>query len=227
MIWSIAYSPDGKRIVSVSDDGAIRIWDTENGNLISVFDDHLDTASCVTYSPSGNHIASISNDKKLRVRDAESGEISCEIHTEHKGSVCFSPDGRCIASLSDESSISMWDAFTGDLIFGPLKGHLGPVNCVSFLPDGKRLASASGDGRIRIWSVDDCPKFVPWKLRVDNGWIVGKNDELLIWLPTELRDTLITPGTVSILNRSFSTILDFSKCHDGDEWLKVCFLPPE
>ena len=74
-VCSVAWSPDGRRIVSGSHDNTVRVWDAETGAGLAVLRGHEDWVSSVTYSPDGRRIASASrSDKTVRVWDAESGE---------------------------------------------------------------------------------------------------------------------------------------------------------
>jgi WD40 repeat protein len=75
-INSVAFSPNGKYILSGSDDNTIRLWDAETGQLVSrPFRGHTAVVCSVTLSPDGKHIVSGSDDKIIRVWDAETGDV--------------------------------------------------------------------------------------------------------------------------------------------------------
>src|ERR1700691_3837327 len=64
-ILSVAFSPDGKQIVSGSDDKSIRVWDAETGEMVSgPFEGYTDGVS-VAFSPDGKRIVSGSSDKSI------------------------------------------------------------------------------------------------------------------------------------------------------------------
>ncbi|PVG00008.1 WD40 repeat-like protein [Serendipita vermifera] len=68
MISSVAFSPDGKHVISGSQDRSIRVWDVDTGKMIgSPFRGHTDTVNSITVSPDGKRIASGSYDKIIRV----------------------------------------------------------------------------------------------------------------------------------------------------------------
>ena len=74
-VRSVAFSPDGRRIVSGSDDKTIRVWDAETGEeMVEPLKGHSDWVRSVAFSPDGRRIVSGSDDKTIRVWDAETGE---------------------------------------------------------------------------------------------------------------------------------------------------------
>ncbi|KZP23443.1 hypothetical protein FIBSPDRAFT_1042895 [Athelia psychrophila] len=156
-VMSVAFSPDGQRLASGSQDGAIRIWDAQTGTLVAgPFKGHTGWVLSVVFSPDGQHIASGSADNTLRIWDAQTGTLVAGPFKGRTGwvfSVVFSPDGQHIASGSGDNTIQICDVKTGALVAGPFIGHTGCVFSVSFSPDGQRIASGSGDKCIRIYDV--------------------------------------------------------------------------
>ena len=73
-INDIAFSPDGTRLVSVSEDGTMRIWNPVNGAAVDVIQAHDFTISHATFSPYGTLIASVSQDATLRLWSAKRDE---------------------------------------------------------------------------------------------------------------------------------------------------------
>src|SRR5712671_7129019 len=157
-VKSVAFSPDGFRIVSGSEDKTIRLWDAETGDPIGKpLDRHSDGVNSVAFSPDGSRIVSGSWDKTIRLWDAETGDAirkPLEGHSSHVNSVAFSPDGSRIVSGSSDKTIRLWDAETDDAIGKPLEGHSSHVNSVGFSPDGSRIVSGSSDNTIRLWDAE-------------------------------------------------------------------------
>ncbi|KAJ3714302.1 WD40-repeat-containing domain protein [Lentinula guzmanii] len=157
-VSSVAFSPDGKRIVSGSDDKSIRIWNADTGEAIGdPLQGHSSQVTSVAFSPDGNRIVSGSWNASIRIWNADTGEAigdPLQGHFNHVTSVAFSPDGKRIVSGSCDESIRIWNADTGEAIGDPLQGHSHIVNSVAFSPDGKRIVSGSDDKSIRIWNAD-------------------------------------------------------------------------
>ena len=75
-IDSIAFSPDGAKIVSGSLDSSIRIWNIESGKMaVQPFKAGNWAVYCVAYSPDGNRVASGSQDSAIWIFDVETGEV--------------------------------------------------------------------------------------------------------------------------------------------------------
>ncbi|KAF7362706.1 WD-REPEATS-REGION domain-containing protein [Mycena venus] len=157
-VYSVAFSPDGKHIVSGAYDRTIQIWDAESGvPLGEPLEGHTDGVTSVSYSPNGKHIVSGSYDHTVRIWDAKTGAALCgplEGHTDIVLSVAFSPDGKLIISGSGDHTARVWDAETGATWGGPFEGHTKAVISVAFSPDGKHVISGSNDCTLQIWDAD-------------------------------------------------------------------------
>ncbi|EMD36351.1 hypothetical protein CERSUDRAFT_124240 [Gelatoporia subvermispora B] len=175
VVRSVAFSPDGTRVVSGSWDGAVRIWDARTGDLLmDPLEGHRDKVFSVAFSPDGAVVASGCVDGTIRIWNAKIGELmmhSLEGHSNGVRCVAFSPDGAKIISGSMDHTLRLWDAKTGSPLLHAFEGHTGDVNTVlfspdgmqvvsgdavrsvAFSPDGTRLVSGSSDNTIRIWDV--------------------------------------------------------------------------
>ena len=154
-ITSVAYSPDGKKIISGSWDNTIKIWDANTGECLKTLEGHSNVVRSVAYSPDGTKIISGSTDKTIKIWNANRGKClqTLEGHSDRVYSVAYSPDGRKIISGSLDKTVKIWDANKGQCL-KTLAGHSYWVYSVAYSPDGTKIISGSLDGTIKIWDVN-------------------------------------------------------------------------
>ena len=174
---------DGRRIVSGSDDGTIRIWNAQNGEELALLRGHEGKVNCVSCLADGRRIVSASG-RTVRIWDAQSGEELAVLHGNEGDiaggsslitSVSCLPDGRHIVSGSDDGTVRLWNAQSGDTL-AFLRGHRGKVNSLSCSPDGRRIASGARDGTVRVWDVQSGEELL--LLLSDSYWV-----EIVIYSP--------------------------------------------
>jgi hypothetical protein len=161
-VESVAYSPDGHRVISGSLDDTVRVWDAASGAEVACFRGHTLSVSSAAYSPDGRRIVSGSHDDTVRVWDAQSGaELACFCrHTQSVESAAYSPDARRIVSGSDDQTVRVWDAQSG-AVLACLRGHTQSVTSVAYSPDGRRIVSGSHDLTVRVWDAQ-CDVELPY-----------------------------------------------------------------
>ena len=154
-ITSVAYSPDGTKIISGSWDNTIKIWDANTGECLKTLEGHSNVVRSVAYSPDGRKIISGSTDKTIKIWNANRGKYlqTLEGHSDRVYSVAYSPDGKRIISGSQDKTVKIWDANTGECL-KTLAGHSYWVYSVAYSPDGTKIISGSLDGTIKIWDVN-------------------------------------------------------------------------
>jgi len=156
VVWSVAWSPDGKRIASGSGDNTAQVWDAADGGNVYTYRGHSVYVEAVAWSPDGKRIASAGGDNTVQVWDvADGGHVyTYRGHSDVVWSVAWSPDGKRIASGSGDNTAQVWDATDGGNVY-TYRGHSSAVDAVAWSPGGKRIASGSLDYTVQVWDVAD------------------------------------------------------------------------
>jgi len=191
-IYTPKYSPDGRLFACWSwDDSHVRIWDTRTGRLVSKFPTSL--VDAMALSPT---------------------------LIEH------SPSDRLIALwFQDEDTIHLLNVYTGRLYAKILgRGSAGMV----FIRDGTKLAEYSRHFGLRIWDIthladehwNSTHGYELMTCDMTDGWVVGRDNEPLFWIPVEHRKNLCMPPPIVVpgIPRKKETVVEFSTSRLGREW---------
>ena len=110
-VWSVAFSPDGRWLVSTHGDGAILIWDVVNRELEANLRQHSGGVRAVAFSPDGRRLLSGSEDQSVILWNAESGQKESVLtsHDTRVGGVAFSPDGTWFVSADQSGDVVRHD----------------------------------------------------------------------------------------------------------------------
>ncbi|KAH9210932.1 hypothetical protein DL95DRAFT_306965 [Leptodontidium sp. 2 PMI_412] len=108
-VTSVAFSPDGKQVVSGSDEQTVRLWDTATGVLQQTLEGHFNWVTSVAFSPNGKQVVSGSHDQTVRLWDAATGALqqTLEGHSNSVTSVAFSLNGKQVVSGSNDKTPSL------------------------------------------------------------------------------------------------------------------------
>ena len=161
-VISVAFSPDGKKIVTGGGDGTARIWDAApgkesekiDGHILFKFEDLYAEVRVAVFSPDGKKIAT-ANGGTIRIWDTETGKELTKLEGDILPccSAVFSPDGKKIVTCGN--SVQIWDVDSGkelhklEVVPNRVTGYAS----TTFSPDGKRIVAICGR-KIFIWDTD-------------------------------------------------------------------------
>jgi WD40 repeat protein len=169
-VWSVAFSLNGKRVLTGSADGTARIWLVETGQEERRLVGHQSRVSSVAFSPDGKWALTGSYDGTARIWLVETGQEERRLvgHQRMVESVAFSSDGKWALTGSDDWTARIWLVKTGQEE-RRLVGHQRSVSSVTFSPDGKRALTGSEDGTARVWLVATGQE--EQRLEGHQGWV--------------------------------------------------------
>jgi WD40 repeat protein len=182
-INNIAFTPDGTRLVSASDDKVIRVWDLATGKTVRAIRGEIAPGDAgkiyaMALSPDGKWLAAggwmhpecPEKCGEIGLFDFASGELKALLkgHNKVVKALAFSPDGRRLISGSRDRTAILWEvslvtapgaaAKTVPAILNPmhrLKGHTDTIYAAGFTPDGARAVTGAWDNELRLWRVAD------------------------------------------------------------------------
>jgi WD40 repeat protein len=154
-VLDVAFSSDGRTLVSGSSDGTLRLWDVDehapDGDLPLR---EGEIVQAVAFAPNGDTLASGSVGGAVRLWDVPSRKQLGEPLRAHEPrnveDLAFSPDGGTLVSAGSDGLLRLWDVAGRRALGRPLGGH-GAVFGVAFTPDESTIASGGEDKAVRLW----------------------------------------------------------------------------
>ena len=187
MVQAVAFSPDGKTLLTGSDDKTARLWDATTGQAPRPPMTHQGGVDRGVQPgrQDGAHRERGQDGAAVGRGDGPAARPPM-IHQDTVQAVAFSPDGKTVLTGSNDKTARLWDATTGRPL-GPPLAHQGAVRAVAFSPDGKTVLTGGEDKTARLWDVSELP---------------DKPERISTWVEVITGLGLDEPGSVSVLDNS-------------------------
>lgn len=168
-VTRVMWGPLNKTIITGGEDGIIRSWDVESGDVLKMSQDHSKQIQHLVMSDDGSHFISASLDKTAKVFDSETLEclktyaadrpVNAAIMSPIREHIVLGGGQDAMAVTTTSSKAGKFDSKIYHKIFeeeiGGIRGHFGPINALAFNPDGRSFTSGGEDGYVRIHPLDN------------------------------------------------------------------------
>jgi WD40 repeat protein len=149
-VCSVAFSPDGGRVLTVSMDGAAHLWDAASGHqLVCIGQSKAVMGAC--FSPNGDRVLTVCENGVAEVCDATTGGPLIRLDHDDEGDWAdfqFSSDGARVLTVMRDGPARVWDARSGSELVN-IRG----AECAFFPPSGTRLLTVSQDTTAQVWDI--------------------------------------------------------------------------
>lgn len=149
-VWFLAFSHDGERLATASQDRSVIIWDVETWEVIHHLKDHNSPVTYVQWSPDDSKIISTCSEKKVTIWDTQNGQnlLTIDAHLVMVTSCAWAPDGQTFVTGSDDKDLSVWNLqgssihkWSGSRIFD-----------LAITPDGSRVVAICSDKMVHVFN---------------------------------------------------------------------------
>ena len=155
-IYSIAFFPDSKTLISGSNDGTIRVWDVNKKQIKITHSGNGRRVYSVTFNPKDRTLVSYGSDNTIGIWDIATGDLLQTVNRHTVGSVRFAmyaSHGRTLACLLYPGDFQLWDTNTITLQ-KTVDTELNRITCTAYSPDNMTYACGNSEGALAIFDVD-------------------------------------------------------------------------
>lgn len=154
VITALSLHPDGTLVAAAGDDHIIRLWNLQDGSLVSRLTGHRDWIRAIQFAPDGTKLVSSGNDRHVVMWDVDTGrvETTLAVHDQAVDAVAFSHSGRWVATAGFGNRISILDT-TDQAERRQFECNCRDIRTLAISEDDQYLAAGGRDGMIRIWDL--------------------------------------------------------------------------
>ncbi len=187
-VIAVAFTPDGRTLVTASKDSTARFWDAATGAAVGAVVRHNGWINALAPTPDGRAVLTGSDDTTARLWSVPDGApLGPPLrHTRPVKAVGVSADGRLLLTTSEDATAQLWEARRGQPAGEPMRTPA-PIQSAAFSSAGRALATGDRAGGLRLWSV--------------SAPLGGDVERLRLWVETATGTELDATGALRALGR--------------------------
>jgi WD40 repeat protein len=213
LVNALAFTPDGKTLISGSQDGSVRLWDVSTMRERLRLDAHMGPVESLALSPDGKTVVAGSYLNVLRLWDVASGTelfVKFQGHDGRVNDVAYAPDGKTVAVADDAGAVVFWD---------PAAAHVRRRLAVdapqgmAFSPDGRRLVDVPSSQSFHVWDIATGRQVFTLRPPSSGGkaWVrrtaFTPDGRTVVSCHTVLRNGQLLPGILAVWDASTGKLL--------------------
>jgi WD40 repeat protein len=197
-VWGLSWSPDGRFLACACKDGTIRVWESEDFEIVGEFESGW--AFSIAWSPESSHLAVGTQAGPTQIWSLDTGEILMEIEGSSPViSLAWHPQDDILTRGLLNGEIRLWNPTSSalEITLLPDSQTRADANGLAWSADGRLLASAHQDLSVRIWDLSTGEQTSASLLSGHQGWVRaiawspgdqclvsgGEDSRLRIWDP--------------------------------------------
>ncbi len=236
-VYAVAYSPDGRYLLSGSFDKTVKLWDRQSRAAVATLADHTDLVLCLAVSKNGRQLATSGLDKLIHLYEMPSGAATAELTglSAEPKRVALSPDAKHLAVAVKGQGVKLYDAASFQLLRDLTSDDSG---WLAFASDNATLWTATTSGQLRTWSAADGKMLAQLATGAANMTAAVKADQQTVavagndgvlrlyrWPPlasrsiatAPVRDLVLAPDGSWVASATEDGRLRINVCNDGVE----------
>lgn len=153
-VTSLAFSPDGSKLLTTSADMTAKVWDVDTGNWLMTLSGHGNIVFTGLFSPDGAWLVTAGYDRTIRLWDSQTGVLAKVLleHSTPVNKLAFSPNGQILASSGISEQIIFWESKNWSPLMVVLDSGKNDMP-LAFSPDNRLFASTSPTSTLWVWGV--------------------------------------------------------------------------
>jgi WD40 repeat protein len=165
-VTAVAITPDGRQVVTGSNDGRFRVWNLATGGEERASTEIFGYISAVAISPDGRYVVA-GGDSDIAIWDISTGGLlhTWPVHSRVLA-VAIAPDGRHAVTGTFNGTVTVRVLPTGGVV-STFTGHSEDVAAVAITPDGRLAISGGGDKALKVWNLATGGEVSAWREHSD------------------------------------------------------------